>query len=153
MSAAVSISEPVARLIRAANLVASGNLAARVPTDSDIGEINELSQSFNQMTDDLNQQTSALVAARGDADNRRHFIETVRSGVSAGVVGLDAEGRISAYNEQALRLLSVKDDTLRGRALAEVAPELQEIADRALETAAGAEADINVLRGSETRRL
>ncbi len=153
MRVANSISDPVARLIHAANKVAGGDLKARVPTDSSLQELNALSHSFNQMIDDLDRQTSALVTAGKDAENRRNFIETVLSGVSAGVIGLDPAGRISAFNNQALRLLDISEDQARGKALADVAPELLDVAQRAAETGSGAEAELNVLRGNLTRRL
>jgi two-component system nitrogen regulation sensor histidine kinase NtrY len=54
------------------------------------------------MTTDLQVQQAALRAASLDAESRRQFIETVLSGVSAGVVSLDAEGRITALNRRAV---------------------------------------------------
>jgi len=153
MAVASNISGPVARLIEASNRIASGDLKARVPTDASADEINILSQSFNTMTADLESQTTALTAAGKEADNRRRFIETVLSGVSAGVIGLDPSGRISAFNNQALHLLDISEDEARGKTLAEVAPELQEVAERAIETSAGAEAKLNIQRGTLTRRL
>ena len=153
MAVANSISGPVAKLIEAANKVAAGDLKARVPTDADLNEINILSRSFNKMTDDLDRQTSALMTAGQEAENRRTFIETVLSGVSAGVIGLDPDSRISAFNNQALRLLDISERDIRGKTLAEIAPELLEVADRAAESGSGAEAELNVLRGTVTRRL
>ena len=153
MAVASNISEPVSWLIEAANRVAIGDLSARVPSALAVDEIGMLSHSFNKMTDDLERQTAALVAAGKEADNRRTFIETVLSGVSAGVIGLDASGRISAFNNQALRLLDMRAEDARGKSLAEVAPELEEVAARAAETGAGAEAELNILRGNLVRRL
>lgn len=153
MSAANRIAAPVGRLVRAADRVAGGDLTARVRTEGDPQEIAVLSHAFNRMTHDLSVQQEALRAAGEEAETRRRFIETVLSRVSAGVIGLDGNGRISAANRQALALLDVDDGEARGRALAEVAPELAEVAARASMAGVDAEAEIDVVRTGETRRL
>ncbi|HEY0052176.1 MAG TPA: histidine kinase dimerization/phospho-acceptor domain-containing protein, partial [Caulobacteraceae bacterium] len=148
MSAANAISAPVSRLVHAAGRVSSGDLDARVDSDLDPAEIRVLSVAFNRMTSDLQAQQAALRAAGTEARDRSRFIETVLSGVSAGVVGLDSRGRISAYNAQALKLLGLEGDPT-GKGLAKAAPELKPI----VSGGAGAELDIDVSRGAETRRL
>ena len=101
MGAANTISAPVARLVQAAGRVAGGDLSARVDAESDPEEIAVLSRAFNSMTNDLQAQQKALKTAHEDAERRRQFIETVLAEVSAGVIGLDSRGRISAANRQA----------------------------------------------------
>jgi two-component system nitrogen regulation sensor histidine kinase NtrY len=112
-----------------------------------------LSRSFNSMTNDLQVQQAALRAAGMDAESRRQFIETVLSGVSAGVIGLDALGRVSACNRQAAILLGVEPGEINGMALGELAPELSPVAGRAVEIRAEVEEEVDVVRGSDTRRL
>ena len=153
MAAASAISAPVARLIHAADLVASGDLTARVAVQREPDEIADLSRSFNRMAGDLQTQHLALRAAGDEADARTRFIETVLAGVSAGVIGLDAEGRISALNRQAITLLRLSPETARGQTLAEAAPELVAVAAEASGLGGGAEAEIDISRGSETHRL
>ena len=150
MSAASAISGPIGRLVKAADQVAAGDLTARVDPRNDPGEIAVLSNAFNRMTDDLQAQQAALKAASDDAQGRSRFIETVLSGVSAGVIGLDRRGRISAINDSALQLLSVAQTDVLGKGLAEVAPELSELVGR---VEAHIEEDIDVSREGETRRL
>ena len=149
LSAASAISAPVGRLVQAAHRVASGDLSARVDAESDPGEIAVLSRAFNKMTEDLGAQQSALKAASTEAQNRSRFIETVLSGVSAGVIGLDRKGKVSALNEQAMRLLDLTAADAMGKPIGKVAPELAELA----QAVSGAEQDIDVSREAETRRL
>src|SRR6185312_4518212 len=125
--------------------------SARVDADSDPEEIAVLSRAFNSMTHDLQAQQEALRAAHEEAERRRQFIETVLAEVSAGVVGLDAKGRISAANRQAEVLLSLAADS-RGRKLADLAPELAAVAAQAGH-GSEAEEEVAVVRGRETRRL
>ncbi|WP_332768126.1 sensor histidine kinase NtrY-like [Phenylobacterium sp.] len=152
LGAANAISAPVGRLVQAAGRVAGGDLNARVDADNDPEEIAVLSRAFNSMTHDLQAQQAALKAAGDEAEQRRMFIETVLAEVSAGVIGLDTEGRISAANRQAKVLLDLGDGGVRGRRLSEVAPEFALIAENAL-IAGEAEEEVDVARDRETRRL
>ncbi|WP_158914992.1 PAS domain-containing sensor histidine kinase [Caulobacter sp. S45] len=153
ISVATQIAAPVSRLVQAADQVASGDLSARVDTRKDPEEIAVLSRAFNRMTSDLQTQQAALTAASEDAQSRRRFIEAVLSGVSAGVVGLDAAGRVSAINARALALLGLDEAAALGRSLANAAPEMAEVMARAASSGHDAEAELDILRGADTRRL
>ncbi|HEX6858981.1 MAG TPA: PAS domain-containing sensor histidine kinase [Caulobacteraceae bacterium] len=152
MAAAGSIAVPVARLVKAAGKVSAGDLNARVNTEGEVEELAVLSRAFNQMTEDLQRQQAALKAASEDAEARRRFIETVLLGVSAGVVGVDGRGRVSAANKQAGVLLGLTNRAI-GQPLSKAAPELAAIAARAADTGGEVEAEVDVARGAETRRL
>ena len=152
MWSAGQISAPVSRLVQAADRVGGGDLNARVDTSQDPDEIAVLSNAFNRMTGDLQAQQEALKAASVEAVDRSRFIETVLSGVSAGVIGLDERGRVSAVNSQAATLLGLgQSKAVLGQPLSRVAPELAEIANRSDHP--GGDHDVDVTRGSETRRL
>jgi len=153
MSAANGIAAPVARLVQAAGRVASGDLTARVDTAHDPEEIAVLSRAFNRMTRDLREQQEALRAAHVDAESRRLFMEAVLLGVSAGVIGLDPQGRVSVVNRQAARLLGLSSGPGFGRLLSEIAPELVAVAENARLLGGDAEADVDLSRGGEARRL
>ena len=153
MAAANSIAAPVARLVQAAGRVAGGDLTARVDTRNDPEEIAVLSRAFNRMTRDLREQQEALRAAHVDAESRRQFTETVLFGVSAGVIGLDPEGRVSVVNRQAALLLALGGADSQGRMLAEIAPELEAVAAGASRQGGEAEEDVDIARGGESRRL
>jgi two-component system nitrogen regulation sensor histidine kinase NtrY len=103
------------------------------------------------MTGDLQAQQQALRAANLEAQNRRRFIERVLSGVSAGVIGLDETGHVSALYRQALSLLALDEAQTLGRPLSQVAPELAAVV--ALADDYLREHDVDVTRGAETRRL
>lgn len=150
MGAASAISAPIGRLVQAADRVAAGDLTARVDAEVGPGEIKTLSAAFNRMTGDLSAQQAALRAASEEATGRTRFIETVLSGVSAGVIGLDRQRRVSAINDSAVELLAIRDSTIIGRPLGKVSPELSELAGRA---EAHIEEEIDVSLEGETRRL
>ncbi|WP_298747282.1 PAS domain-containing sensor histidine kinase [uncultured Brevundimonas sp.] len=151
MSVASAISAPIGRLVEAADRVAGGDLTARVEGDEGPGEIKTLTAAFNRMTGDLQAQQAALRTASEEATGRTVFIETVLSGVSAGVIGVDRLRRVSAINDSAVELLGLTaGEDVIGRPLGEAAPELGELAGRA---EAHIEEEIDVSRGAETRRL
>ncbi|MGH7043705.1 MAG: HAMP domain-containing protein, partial [Acetobacteraceae bacterium] len=88
------IARPIGRLIQAAERVRGGDLAVRVPEKPTDDEVAGLSRAFNRMTGQLAAQRGELMAAYRQIDERRRFTEAVLSGVSAGVIGLDPQGRI-----------------------------------------------------------
>jgi two-component system nitrogen regulation sensor histidine kinase NtrY len=153
MGAASSISAPVARLVQAADRIAAGDLTARVTVDRGPEEIADLARSFNRMTGDLQTQQAALRTAGEDAETRRQFLDTVLSGVSAGVIGLDRDGRIEVANRQARALLGMTEAAARGRLLSQAAPELADVAAEAARLGGEAEVEIDVTRAGELRRL
>jgi two-component system nitrogen regulation sensor histidine kinase NtrY len=103
--------------------VRAGDLTVRVPETATGDEVAGLSRAFNRMTGQLAAQRAELMDAYGQLDERRRFTETVLAGVSAGVIGLDAKGRIELPNRAASELLRVDLLTRIGQSLADVAPE------------------------------
>ena len=117
------IARPIGRLITATERVRSGDLTVRVPEATTGDEVAGLSRAFNRMTDQLAAQRNELMDAYSQIDSRRRFTEAVLSGVSAGVIGLDAEGRIELPNRTAADLLGIDLLGAIGRELSEVVPE------------------------------
>ncbi len=153
LSNASRVSEPIGRLAEAARRVASGDLNARVAVGRERDEVDALGRAFNRMTSQLDTQRSDLVNARHDAEERSRFIQAVLANVSAGVVGLDGDGRITAANSSAADLLGVGADALDGRRLDEVAPEFAEIVAAAREAVPIAPKRIDLARDGSTRHL
>lgn len=131
LSMAVRLAGPIGRLIDAAEKVRSGDLDARVAEDA-ADEIGVLSRAFNRMTHQLSSQRAELVDANRQLDERRRFTETVLAGVSSGVIGLDAQGRIHLPNRSAGELIGAALEEQAGRDLREVIPELAEPLDEAV---------------------
>jgi two-component system nitrogen regulation sensor histidine kinase NtrY len=123
------IARPIGHLMRAAERVREGDLEVRVPEKATGDEVAELSRAFNRMTGQLAAQRSELMVAYGQLDERRRFTETVLAGVSAGVIGLDAKGRIELPNRAAAELLGLDLQTKIGVKLAEIAPEFGPLID------------------------
>jgi two-component system nitrogen regulation sensor histidine kinase NtrY len=120
---ATQIVRPVGLLIDAAERVRGGDLTVRVPETDSGDELAGLSRAFNRMTDQLGAQRTELMRAYGQIDERRRFTESVLAGVSAGVIGLDSDGRIELPNRAAADLLGRDIFADIGRNLPDVVPE------------------------------
>ncbi len=114
---------PIRRLIAGAQQVSRGDLTVRLPVRRGEGDLRRLSETFNTMTSELKTQRDALVSANEQLLERRRFMEAVLTGVSAGVLGLDRNGRITLANRSAEKLLDASADELAGRRLDEAVPE------------------------------
>ena len=126
------IARPVGMLINAAERVRSGDLAVRVREPAIGDELAGLSRAFNRMTGQLAAQRTELMEAYSQIDERRRFTETVLAGVSAGVIGLDAQGRIELPNRTADELLGLDLLAAIGHPLAEIVPEFAALFNEAV---------------------
>jgi two-component system nitrogen regulation sensor histidine kinase NtrY len=117
------LARPISRLITAAERVRGGDLSTRVEEGTQDDELATLSRAFNRMTSQLSAQRGELMEAYRQIDERRRFTETVLAGVSAGVIGLDAAGRINLPNRRASELLELDLDAGIGLPLSRVVPE------------------------------
>ena len=151
---AAQFAGPISRLITAAEQVRGGDLAARVPEGEKDDELASLSRAFNRMTYQIESQQRELREANLQLDERRRFTETVLTGVSAGVIGLDSLGRVNLPNRSASALLGVDLEQAIGQDLAEVAPEMAGLLDEAERRPDRlAQSHVELVRGNSTRTL
>ncbi|MGE0221968.1 MAG: ATP-binding protein [Acetobacteraceae bacterium] len=127
------IARPIGTLINAAERVRGGDLAVRVTEAATRDEVAGLSRAFNRMTGQLSAQRAELMDAYRQIDERRRFTETVLAGVSAGVIGVDVQGRVELPNRAADELLGLDLLAAIGRPLQDVVPEFADL----LHTVAG----------------
>jgi two-component system nitrogen regulation sensor histidine kinase NtrY len=117
--------EPLTDLVGAARKVGQGNFALRLEGRTGADEIGLLNRAFNRMTAQLEKQTQALVSANRQIDDRRAFTEAVLESVTAGVVSVDSEARVTLMNSSAQALLAPEGATgLIGEPLEALSPEL-----------------------------
>jgi len=105
------ITVPIQELAQATRAVASGHLDYRVQVEAD-DEIGMLVESFNRMTEDLRRGEVELTETNRhlqqtnvELNQRRAYMETVLESIGAGVLSVDAEGRINTVNRAASRML------------------------------------------------
>ncbi|MGH7060487.1 MAG: ATP-binding protein, partial [Stellaceae bacterium] len=151
---ATQLAVPISRLAAAAEQVRGGDLAARVPEGEKDDELASLSRAFNRMTYQIESQQRELREANRQLDERRRFTETVLTGVSAGVIGLDRAGRVNLPNRSASALLGADLDQSIGQDLAEVVPEMAGLlAEAERRPDRLAQSQVQLARGNSTRTL
>ncbi|HEY8066299.1 MAG TPA: PAS domain-containing sensor histidine kinase [Methylosinus sp.] len=144
---------PIRALIAATDQVSAGNLDVRVDVERSHGDLARLGAVFNNMTSEIEQQQSRLLAANRQNEERRLFTEAVLSGVPAAVIGVDAAGRINVLNRSAEELLvggAGRDGAAAaiGAHAADALPEIAPILADAVEAFPRAiQTQINIRRG------
>ncbi|MGC1695215.1 MAG: PAS domain-containing sensor histidine kinase [Pseudolabrys sp.] len=143
---------PIRRLIGAANVVSTGNLHVRVPVHRSEGDLAQLGETFNRMTQELRTQRDDIMRARDLIDSRRRFTEAVLAGASAGVIGVDGNGCVSILNRSAEKLIGRTEPEALGRPLTEVFPELADFMTAA-RSGARTQDQVTITRSGRERNL
>ncbi len=147
------LSRPVGRLTSAAQRVGEGDLDVHVREERGGDEIAMLSSYFNQMTRQLKAQRERLLANTQQIERRRRLFDSVLGSVSSGVVGLDAEGRVTFVNRAAERLLDWREDQ-HSLALSLAVPEFGPLFERLRQSGAEfVQEEIKVSRGGRQENL
>ncbi|MGZ5877206.1 MAG: ATP-binding protein [Bradyrhizobium sp.] len=128
-----SLVAPIRRLMSAANMVSTGDLHVQVPVQGSEGDLSQLGETFNKMTQELRTQRDELVNASDLIDSRRRFIEAVLSSASAGIIGVDASGSVGILNRSAEKLIGHAESETLGHPLSDVLPELDDMMKTARE--------------------
>lgn len=141
--------EPLTDLVAAARKVGAGNFALRVDGRTGADEIGLLNRAFNRMTAQIEKQTSDLVSANEQINQRRAFMETLLESTSAGIVSIDEAGTIKLMNSTAQEvLLPPGAQEASGGTLEEAAPQLSAMANAGL-----ASGVVNHTKGGELLTL
>jgi two-component system nitrogen regulation sensor histidine kinase NtrY len=145
---------PIRRLMSAASDVSTGNLDVQVPVRRSEGDLAQLGETFNKMTQELRTQRDELVNASELIDSRRRFIEAVLSSASAGIIGVDASGNVGILNRSAEKLIGHAESETLDHPLSDVLPELDEMMKTAREgTQRLMQGQVTILRDGNERNL
>jgi two-component system nitrogen regulation sensor histidine kinase NtrY len=145
---------PIRRLMSAASVVSTGDLHVQVPVQRSGGDLAQLGETFNKMTQELRTQRDELVNASDLIDSRRRFIEAVLSSASAGIIGVDASGSVGILNRSAEKLIGQAESETLDHPLSEVLPELDEMMKTAREgTQRLVQGQITINRAGHERNL
>lgn len=151
LEAGWQIATPLVRMADAAGRVRHGDLSTRVPVPGNDDEIDTLAISFNTMTAQLETQRSALVSARSVSEDRRQFLETLLSQVSAGVIRIDQSMIITLANASAEMLLDRRD--LQSKRLEDVVPEFKLHAHSAMRGHVRSDISLEITINAEVKHI
>ena len=115
------LTAPILALADGADRIAKGDLDVRLE-DSAQDEIGQLVRAFNKMAGDLAHNRQSLTEANrllaqsnAEIAGRNAYIEAVLDNIAAGVISLDASGRIQPVNKAAASILGTPSERLKGR--------------------------------------
>src|SRR6201994_2057593 len=149
-----SLVTPIRRLMGAAHMVSTGDLHVQVPVLRSEGDLAQLGETFNKMTQELRTQRDELVNASELIDSRRRFIEAVLSSASAGIIGVDASGSVGILNRSAEKLIGHAESETLDHPLSDVLPELDDMMRTAREgTQRLVQGQITINRDGHERNL
>ncbi len=145
---AKEITTPIRQLSEGTVKVADGDYTIHIASQG-LDEIGFLVQSFNKMTQELQQSRAHLDAAsrqlfeqNQELEQRRKYMEIVLRNVAAGVISLDAEGQITTVNTAAAHMLGINPWESVGRDFRQIWParqydKINEIMDEAVHSFRG----------------
>jgi two-component system nitrogen regulation sensor histidine kinase NtrY len=120
------ISAPVQALAAGTQRIARGDLSVRL-TDESTDELGLLVQSFNSMAEDLEQSRAGLTQANKQLEEqyqaliaKNHYVQAILDNITAGVVSLDRQGRVSTMNRAAESILGLQSGALIGHSALEL---------------------------------
>ncbi len=120
------LSEPLALLAAGTQAVARGDYSRRTEvTSSD--ELGILTQSFNSMTEQLDDARNVAESQRAELETAKAYLENILANLSAGVLVFDEHRRLGTVNHGAGAILREEFSGLKGQALADW-PRLQPLA-------------------------
>ncbi len=115
------ITTPIRQLAEGTLKVAGGDFSFQIDQEGR-DEIGFLVQSFNKMTQDLQQSRAQLAAAYEQLsqshallEEQKRHMEILLRNVAAGVIAVDAAGRITSINDSAAQMLQVNPEEVLGR--------------------------------------
>ena len=138
--------KPLEAMRRAAERIAAGDLASRLPPH-ETAEIGGLAEALNQMAAQLDERI-------GTVTRQSHEQEAILSSMVEGVMAVDADERVISMNHSARQMLGVSVAAVEGKSIQEVVRngQLQQFVARAIAGPSPVEEEI-VLRGSGTNYL
>ena len=114
------ITVPIQKLAEGTRRIAEGDLNFKIgvlATD----EIGILVDSFNKMTNQLNESQQSIRHAHEDLkitntelEQRHYYIQTILENIGAGVVSVDKKGRVTTFNKAAEKILGVQAEEVFG---------------------------------------
>ena len=112
------LTAPIQALADGTRRISSGDLDHRVEVAVD-DEVGVLVDAFNQMTQELQRNKRLVDRSNRELMTANKRIAAVLQNVAAGVVSLDAEGKIQTCNGAALEILNQREEDVVGHSILE----------------------------------
>lgn len=105
---------PLKALNRGTRAVGRGDFREVEQVMNTRDEFGQLIQSFNRMTVQLNEASTAAQSQQARLEEANHYLESLLASVTTGVVTLDAALQVRLVNPAAARILGARSEQLEG---------------------------------------
>ncbi len=122
---AKQVSRPVEKLASLANRVKGDDREVTIPVFGGDDEIARLGRSFKEMVERLVERQDQLALKYSQEEEERRKFDSVLETVSAGVIGVAANGDVTFYNKAARKILDVEfESNGKMKHLSDISPDL-----------------------------
>ncbi len=108
-----AVTQPLHVLVAASRRIGAGELTHRVHVDGQ-DEIGELASAFNRMSAELQKRKEELDRKIHQLARLTNYNESILQSMNSGVITVNPEGRIVAFNESAERITGLRAHSARG---------------------------------------
>ncbi len=119
-----NLSQPLEQLEGGVQRFSHGDLGHRIEMEGS-DEIGQLSRTFNQMAEEIHR------THRGRILSEREFTRSIIESISDGIIVVDRDNKVTAWNRATARLCTLSGEEKAGRPLGEVFPQCLEADFRA----------------------
>ncbi|MFQ6110979.1 MAG: ATP-binding protein [Nitrospinota bacterium] len=113
-----NLSQPLEQLQRGVQRFSQGDLEHRIRLE-ETDEIGHLAQTFNQMAEEIQRTHRGIM-------REREFTRSIIESISDGIIVIDKDKRVTAWNRATARLCAISGEEEAGRPLGEVFPQCME---------------------------
>ncbi len=108
------ITIPLENLVGAAVSVSEGDYDTRIEVETG-DEVQELADNFNWMTQELKKQRANLEENLDEIGRLKHFSDLVILSITNGLITMDRDGNIAAFNRMAEKILNTSAEKALGK--------------------------------------
>ncbi|MEE8546582.1 MAG: ATP-binding protein [bacterium] len=108
------ITIPLENLVGAAVSVSEGDYDTRIEVETG-DEVQELADNFNWMTQELKKQRTSLEENLDEIRRLKHFSDLVILSITNGLITMDRDGNIAAFNRMAEKILNTSAEEALGK--------------------------------------
>ena len=113
------ITRPIQALTETAQKIREGDLKAQAEVSGQ-DEVGQLGETFNEMTTSLFRMTNDLRSAAREEHELRSRIETIIQSMADGLIAVNADGEVLAFNREAEQLTGTKAKSAMGKQIEKV---------------------------------
>jgi PAS domain S-box-containing protein len=117
------IRDPLKKLMAGVSLIAEGEFESKVNIDTK-DELGKLALAFNDMSSSLSGKTKALYKTVSELEKAQSYISSIINSMPSILIGVDANGRVTQWNNKVEETIGINADRAKGRFLVDIFPQM-----------------------------